>query len=79
MEEWDPQPFTEKEKPTLIQYEDGYHYQNALVPLVKMEDDYDCQVKESFCEKFFSACWEKSIAGKNIVIFSFGRQHASES
>ena len=28
-------------------YEDGYHYQNVLGPLVKLEADYDKKMKES--------------------------------
>ena len=37
--------------PTLLHYEDGYHYQNILAPLVKMEADYDRQIKESLSEE----------------------------
>uniref|UniRef100_A0A7S1ZIU5 Upf1 domain-containing protein n=1 Tax=Ditylum brightwellii TaxID=49249 RepID=A0A7S1ZIU5_9STRA len=66
-------------QPTLLQYEDGYHYQNVLAPLVKMEADYDRQVKESLCEESISVRWEKSLAGKNIATFSFGGRHAAES
>ena len=36
---------------TLLQYEDGYHYQNILAPLVKLEADYDRQIKESLSEE----------------------------
>jgi regulator of nonsense transcripts 1 len=32
---------------TLHQYEDGYHYQNVLASLVKMEVDYGKQIKEN--------------------------------
>jgi regulator of nonsense transcripts 1 len=27
-------------------YQDGYHYQNIMAPLVKMEADYDKRMKE---------------------------------
>ena len=37
--------------PTLLHYEDGYHYQNIVAPLVKMEADYDKQMKESLTEE----------------------------
>ncbi len=30
----------------LLRYEDGYHYQNILAPLVKLEADYDKKIKE---------------------------------
>jgi len=64
--------------PTLLRYEDGYHYQNILAPLVKMEADYDRQMKESLSEESITVRWEKSLAGKNIATFSFGgSRHSS--
>lgn len=33
--------------PVQLKYEDGYHYQNILAPLVKLEADYDKKLKES--------------------------------
>lgn len=41
----------EEMAPTLLQYEDGFHYQNILAPLVKIEADYDRQIKESLTEE----------------------------
>jgi hypothetical protein len=32
--------------PVLLKYEDGYHYQNIIAPLVKLEADYDHKMKE---------------------------------
>jgi regulator of nonsense transcripts 1 len=32
--------------PVLLKYEDGYHYQNIIAPLVKLEADYDKKLKE---------------------------------
>ena len=58
---------------TLLQYEDGYHYQNILAPLVKLEADYDKQMKESLSEESISVRWEKSLMGKNVAVFHFGR------
>jgi hypothetical protein len=58
---------------TLMQYEDGYHYQNVLAPLVKMEADYDKQIKESLSEESISIRWEKSLSGHNIATFGFHR------
>ena len=63
----------EEVAPTLLQYEDGFHYQNVLAPLVKIEADYDRQMKESLTEQSISVRWDKSLAGKNIVTFSFHR------
>jgi len=65
-------------EPTLLQYEDGYHYQNVLAPLVKIEADYDRQIKESLTEESISVRWDKSLSGKNVAIFSFGARHSSE-
>jgi len=66
--------------PTLQRYEDGYHYQNILAPLVKMEADYDRQLKENLSEECITVRWDKSLAGKNIATFSFGgRQSAEQS
>jgi regulator of nonsense transcripts 1 len=56
--------------PTLLSYEDGYHYQNILAPLVKMEADYDKQIKESLTEDSISVRWDTSLSGKKVAIFS---------
>jgi regulator of nonsense transcripts 1 len=64
--------------PTLLQYDDGYHYQNVLAPLVKMEADYDRQMKESITEDSISVRWEKSLSGKNVAAFSFAGRHSAE-
>ena len=36
-----PDVVEEEMAPTLLQYEDGYHYQNILASLVKLEAGYD--------------------------------------
>ena len=64
--------------PTLLHYEDGYHYQNVLAPLVKMEADYDKQMKESLTEESISVRWEKSLTGRNIATFTFSGRHSAE-
>jgi len=56
--------------PTLLSYEDGYHYQNILAPLVKMEADYDKQIKESLTEDSVSVRWDTSLSGKKVAIFT---------
>jgi regulator of nonsense transcripts 1 len=75
-------PDVEEEEmaPTLLQYEDGYHYQNVLAPLVKMEADYDKQLKESLTEDSIRVHWSStSLSGRNVVTFSFGRSGADQS
>ena len=64
--------------PALLRYEDGYHYQNVLAPLVKMEADYDRQMKESLSAESISVRWEKSLGGKNIATFSFGSRYSAD-
>jgi len=65
--------------PTLLQYEDGFHYQNVLAPLVKIEADYDRQIKESLTEESISVRWDKSLSGKNVATFSFHRMAVEQS
>lgn len=69
----------EEMQPTLLQYEDGFHYQNVLAPLVKIEADYDRQMKESLTEEQISVRWEKSLAGKNVATFTFHRLAVEQS
>ena len=63
---------------TLLRYEDGYHYQNVLAPLVKMEADYDRQMKESLSATSISVRWEKSLSGKNVATFGFGSRYSAD-
>lgn len=65
--------------PTLHQYDDGFHYQNILAPLVKMEADYDRQMKETLTEESISVRWDKSLSGKPIATFTFHRVAAEHS
>eukprot|EP00529_Nitzschia_sp_RCC80_P005463 CAMPEP_0113504498 /NCGR_PEP_ID=MMETSP0014_2-20120614/34747_1 /TAXON_ID=2857 /ORGANISM="Nitzschia sp." /LENGTH=1043 /DNA_ID=CAMNT_0000399611 /DNA_START=152 /DNA_END=3283 /DNA_ORIENTATION=- /assembly_acc=CAM_ASM_000159 len=69
----------EEMQPTLLQYEDGYHYQNVVAPLVKIEADYDRQMKESLTEGSISVRWDKSLSGKNIATFMFHRLAVEQS
>ncbi|KAL7578799.1 hypothetical protein ACA910_016021 [Epithemia clementina (nom. ined.)] len=62
--------------PTQQRYEDGFHYQNILAPLVKMEADYDRQMKESLTEESISVEWDVSLSGKWVAKFSFHRMTA---
>ena len=66
-------------RPTLQRYDDGFHYQNIVAPLVKVEADYDKQMKESLTEESISVTWDKSLTGKNLATFSFHRLAAEQS
>ena len=65
-------------KPTETTYEDGFHYQNVLAPLIKTEADYDKSIKESLSEERVSLRWDKSLKGNYVATFTFGRD-CSES
>jgi regulator of nonsense transcripts 1 len=64
--------------PVLRVYDDGFHYQNILAPLVKMEADYDRQMKECLTEESVRVRWDKSLSGKHTATFSFHRAGAAE-
>lgn len=64
--------------PVLRTYDDGFHYQNILAPLVKMEADYDKQMKESLTEESVCVRWDKSLSGQHTATFSFHRAVAAE-
>ena len=65
--------------PTQQRYDDGFHYQNILAPLVKLEADYDRQIKESLTEESIAVRWTKTLAGKHLATFSFHRLQAEQS
>lgn len=65
-------------QPTLRTYEDGYHYQNVLAPLVKMEADYDRHIKETLTEESISVRWEVSLTNKPVAVFTFHRHQQAE-
>lgn len=61
LEDLDTEGVEEDVEPVQLQYEDAYHYQNVLGPLVKMEADEDRRLTESLrkdgklhcCDNFF--------------------------
>lgn len=65
-------------QPVLKTYEDGYHYQNVLAPLVKIEADYDRQLKETLSEESITVRWETSLSNKPVAIFSFRHHNIME-
>jgi regulator of nonsense transcripts 1 len=65
-------------EPIGLAWDDGYHYQNVMAPLIQMEADYDKSIKEALSEERVSLRWDKSLNGRHVVCFSFGRD-ASES
>jgi regulator of nonsense transcripts 1 len=68
----------EEVAPTLLRYEDGYHYQNIMAPLVKLEAEYDRKMKENQKQEDISVRWDKSLGNKRIAIFQFPQRDESE-
>lgn len=52
-----------------LRYDDAYVYQNIFGPLVKMEADYDKQMKESQTSTGVNVKWETSLNKKKIACF----------
>lgn len=53
----------------LLKYEDGYHYQNIMAPLVKLEADYDKSSKDSQGQDGLSVRWDQGLNKKHIAMF----------
>lgn len=56
-------------QPVLLKYEDGYHYQNIMAPLVKLEADYDKSSKDSQGQDGLSVRWDQGLNKKHVAIF----------
>ena len=60
-------------------YNDAYHYQNILGPLVKQEADYDRGMKESQTQRNVTVRWgEVAMNRKRSVYFTFPRDDSSD-
>mmetsp|Transcript_47389 Transcript_47389/g.60860 ORF Transcript_47389/g.60860 Transcript_47389/m.60860 type:complete len:1045 (+) Transcript_47389:20-3154(+) len=77
LEDLDKPGVDEEAQPTLLKYEDGYHFQNVLAPLVKLEADNDRKNKEAQTQEGISVRWDLGLNKKRIAIFRFG--HSAES
>ncbi|KAI6781694.1 Regulator of nonsense transcripts-like protein [Emericellopsis cladophorae] len=56
--------------PVVAAYDDAFHYQNIFGPLVKMESDYDKQLKEAQAEDNLQVQWDLGLNNKHIVSFN---------
>jgi len=56
--------------PVLLRYDDAFHYQNVLGPLVKLEADYDRKVKETQRQDMITVRWDIGLNKKRIAYFS---------
>eukprot|EP01060_Flectonema_neradi_P034843 TRINITY_DN6245_c0_g3_i1.p1 TRINITY_DN6245_c0_g3~~TRINITY_DN6245_c0_g3_i1.p1 ORF type:complete len:1030 (+),score=189.36 TRINITY_DN6245_c0_g3_i1:47-3136(+) len=59
--------------PVQFYYEDAYHYQSVLVPLVRLEAEYDKKMKESQAQSGIMVRWEISLNKRKIAYFDFVR------
>ena len=56
-----------------MKYEDAYQYQNVFGPLVKMEADYDRQMKESQTSTGVNVRWDTGLNKRKIACFSLNQ------
>ena len=57
-----------------IRYTDAYQYQNILGPLVKLETDYEKNLKECLTYDNITVRWDIGQREKRIAYFNFPRQ-----
>lgn len=69
LEDLDDPGVDDEAQPVLLKYEDGYHYQNIMAPLVKMEADYDRRMKEGQKQEGVTVRWDKGLNLKHMAIF----------
>lgn len=55
-------------------YEDAYHYQTIMGPLVKLEAEYDKKMKESQTKDNIKVRWEVGLNRKKVAYFIFPKE-----
>ena len=61
-------------QPVQFMYEDAYHYQSVLGPLVKLEADYDKKMKESQTKDGIKVRWENGHHKRKMAYFIFPKE-----
>ena len=56
-------------------YEDAYHYQTIIGPLVKLEAEYDKKIKESQTKENIKVRWEVCLNRKKVAFFIFPKDN----
>ncbi|KAH3673246.1 hypothetical protein WICPIJ_009865 [Wickerhamomyces pijperi] len=64
--------------PILMRYNDAYEYQRSFGPLVKLESDYDKQLKESQALNHISVKWSLALNHKHLASFALSTFESSE-
>ena len=57
-----------------IRYTDAYQYQNILGPLVKLEADYEKNLKQCLTYDNITVHWNIGLKQKRIACFNFPRR-----
>ncbi|CAM9226301.1 unnamed protein product [Chrysoparadoxa australica] len=78
LEDLDAPGVDDAAQPVLLKYEDGYHYQNIMAPLVKIEADYDKKMKENLTQENVSIRYDKGLNHRHIAIFKSSVDEASQ-
>ena len=66
-------------QPSLEIYDDGYHYQNIIAPLINLEAEYDRKIKDAQKQEGVSVRWESGLSKRKIAVFRFPGRDESET
>ena len=61
-----------------VKYDDAFHYQNIMGPLVQLEAEYDRQMKERQAQDNITVRWDVGLNKKKLVIFRFNKRDDTE-
>ena len=64
--------------PLLLKYQDAYEYQRSYGPLVKLEADYDKQLKESQALEHISVSWSLALNNRHLASFALSTFESNE-
>ena len=68
----------EEAEPVCVKYEDAFHYQNIMGPLVQLEAEYDRAMKESQTQENIVVRWDVGLNKKRLASFKFNRRDESD-
>lgn len=68
----------EEVPPVLMRYTDAYQYQRSFGPLVKLEADYDKQLKESQALEHISVTWSLALNNRHLASFALSTFESNE-
>lgn len=64
--------------PILLRYQDAYEYQRSFGPLIKLEADYDKQLKESQALEHISIEWSLALNNRHLASFALSTFESNE-